>query len=298
MSLNSTPSSERTHIGIFGRRNAGKSSLINALTGQNLAIVSDVQGTTTDPVLKAMELLPLGPIVMIDTPGLDDEGELGKLRIQKAYQVLNKTDIAVLVIDGTTGFTTQDEAILNRIQDKNIPLLLIFNKSDMVPESVQTEMVLSAQDKYQIAQKNILWVNTTEKHHIYELKEQLARLVPSGDSSRFIVGKGGEPDFLSDKNGLLVGKIKGYQDVQVGKKAIYTLFSGTDHQEELKKMMKGQPTPDGGNLFLVYDLDGKLIRKFLLDHYTNGIDVHEDSNILYTVSSSEENAINKYRLPL
>ena len=187
MSLNSTPSSERTHIGIFGRRNAGKSSLINALTGQNLAIVSDVQGTTTDPVLKAMELLPLGPIVMIDTPGLDDEGELGKLRIQKAYQVLNKTDIAVLVIDGTTGFTTQDEAILNRIQDKNIPLLLIFNKSDMVPESVQTEMVLSAQDKYQIAQKNILWVNTTEKHHIYELKEQLARLVPSGDSSRFIV---------------------------------------------------------------------------------------------------------------
>lgn len=93
----------------------------------------------------------------------------------------------------------------------------------------------------------------------------------ASDSSRFIVGKGGEPDFLSDKNGLLVGKIKGYQDVQVGKKAIYTLFSGTDHQEELKKMMKGQPTPDGGNLFLVYDLDGKLIRKFLLDHYTNGI---------------------------
>ena len=103
---------------------------------------------------------------------------------------------------------------------------------------------------------------------------------------------------MSDKNGLLVGKIKGYQDVQVGKKAIYTLFSGTDHQEELKKMMKGQPTPDGGNLFLIYDLDGKLIRKFLLDHYTNGIDVHEDSNILYTVSSSEENAVNKYRLPL
>ena len=105
MSLNSTPSSERIHIGIFGRRNAGKSSLINALTGQNLAIVSDVRGTTTDPVFKSMELLPLGPIVMIDTPGLDDEGELGKLRIQKAYQVLNKTDIAVLVIDGTSGIT-------------------------------------------------------------------------------------------------------------------------------------------------------------------------------------------------
>ena len=121
MSLNSTPSSERIHIGIFGRRNAGKSSLINALTGQNLAIVSDVRGTTTDPVFKSMELLPLGPIVMIDTPGLDDEGELGKLRIQKAYQVLNKTDIAVLVIDGTSGITPQDNAILTRIQD-NPPL--------------------------------------------------------------------------------------------------------------------------------------------------------------------------------
>ena len=97
MSLNNTPSAERLHIGIFGRRNAGKSSVINALTGQNLAIVSDIKGTTTDPVLKAMELLPLGPVVMIDTPGLDDTGELGALRIQKAYQVLNKTDIAILV---------------------------------------------------------------------------------------------------------------------------------------------------------------------------------------------------------
>ena len=121
MSLNSTPSSERTHIGIFGKRNAGKSSLINALTGQNPAIVSDVRGTTTDPVFKAMELLPLGPVVMIDTPGLDDTGELGKLRIQKAYQVLNKTDIAVLVVDGTTGITPQDNAILTRIQDKKTP---------------------------------------------------------------------------------------------------------------------------------------------------------------------------------
>ena len=101
MSLNNTPSAERIHIGIFGRRNAGKSSLINALTGQNLAIVSDVKGTTTDPVLKAMELLPLGPVVMIDTPGLDDTGELGALRIQKTYQILNKTDIALVVIDAT-----------------------------------------------------------------------------------------------------------------------------------------------------------------------------------------------------
>ena len=112
MSMNNTPAAERVHIGIFGRRNVGKSSIINALTGQDLAIVSDRKGTTTDPVLKAMELLPLGPVVMIDTPGLDDEGELGRFRIQKAYQILNKTDIALLVLDGTVGITDADKKIL------------------------------------------------------------------------------------------------------------------------------------------------------------------------------------------
>ena len=122
MSLNSTPSSERTHIGIFGKRNAGKSSLINAMTGQSLAIVSDVKGTTTDPVLKSMELLPLGPVVIIDTPGLDDEGALGELRIQKAYQMLNKTDIAVLVVDGTIGMTKEDDKIrrLDQVSDNGL----------------------------------------------------------------------------------------------------------------------------------------------------------------------------------
>ena len=118
MSLNNTPSAERLHIGIFGKRNAGKSSVINAMTGQNLAIVSDVAGTTTDPVQKAMELLPLGPVVMIDTPGLDDVGELGKMRVEKAYQVLQKTDIAVIVIDASVGETAEDAAILAEIQKK------------------------------------------------------------------------------------------------------------------------------------------------------------------------------------
>ena len=128
MSLNSTPSSDRVHIGIFGRRNAGKSSIINAITGQDLAIVSDIKGTTTDPVPKAMELLPLGPVVIIDTPGLDDIGELGKLRIQKAYQILNKTDIAVLVIDATAGMTDADAGILDRIMKKQIPYVVVLNK--------------------------------------------------------------------------------------------------------------------------------------------------------------------------
>ena len=187
MSLNSTPSSERIHIGIFGRRNAGKSSLINALTGQSLAIVSDVRGTTTDPVFKSMELLPLGPVVMIDTPGLDDEGELGKLRIQKAYQVLNKTDIAILVVDGTSGITPQDSAILTRIQEKEIPHMIVFNKADCVSEHCHQEMIVSAHLKYKIPLENLLWTNTTDNLHIHELKERIGKLVPSEDTSRFIV---------------------------------------------------------------------------------------------------------------
>ena len=138
MSLNTTPSGERVHIGIFGKRNAGKSSLINALTGQSLAIVSDIKGTTTDPVIKAMELLPLGPVVMIDTPGLDDDGSLGGLRIQKAYQILNKTDIAVLVVDGTVGMTKEDHAILRRINDKSIPYVIVMNKADLMPQTIPT----------------------------------------------------------------------------------------------------------------------------------------------------------------
>ena len=131
MSLNETPLANRVHIGIFGRRNAGKSSVINAMTGQSLAIVSDVAGTTTDPVLKAMELLPLGPVVIIDTPGLDDVGELGLMRVQKAYQILNKTDIAVVVIDGSVGVTEEDEKIIERIREKNIPYVVVKNKMDL-----------------------------------------------------------------------------------------------------------------------------------------------------------------------
>ena len=118
MGMNQTPVSERVHIGFFGKRNAGKSSVMNAVTGQDLAVVSDVKGTTTDPVYKTMELLPLGPVVMMDTPGIDDEGELGELRVKKSYQVLNKTDIAVVVIDGTCGVSEEDLKITERIQKK------------------------------------------------------------------------------------------------------------------------------------------------------------------------------------
>ncbi len=184
MGLNSTPAAQRVHIGIFGRRNAGKSSLINALTGQELAIVSEKKGTTTDPVLKAMELLPLGPVVMIDTPGLDDEGELGKLRVQKAYQVLNKTDIALLVVDGAVGMTEDDAKILERIKEKKIPYLVVFNKSDLIPSRKTIEEKITALNA---DGEDFLWVSAFDKAQIHELRERIARLIPSGESERHIV---------------------------------------------------------------------------------------------------------------
>ena len=162
MSLNATPSSNRIHIGIFGKRNAGKSSIINAITGQSLAIVSDVKGTTTDPVSKAMELLPLGPVVMIDTPGLDDEGDLGALRIQKAYQTLNKTDIAVLVIDSFAGMTKEDHAILEKIREKGIPYVIVFNKKELLSQKPVLPENVSSQ--------NSIFVSTVTGENIYEVR--------------------------------------------------------------------------------------------------------------------------------
>ena len=189
MSLNNVPSSERTHIGIFGKRNAGKSSVINAITGQSLAIVSDIKGTTTDPVLKSMELLPLGPVVLIDTPGLDDEGDLGHLRIQKAYQILNKTDIALLVIDGTAGMTAEDYQILDRIRAKNIPYLIVFNKVDLAPDADTSDAAPSNADTSDTADAaNVIWVSAVTGLHIQELKERLATLLPDEDSGKTILG--------------------------------------------------------------------------------------------------------------
>ena len=131
MSMNATPSSVRVHIGIFGRRNAGKSSLMNALTGQELSIVSEHLGTTTDPVSKSMELLPMGPVVIFDTPGLDDVGDLGTLRVRKAAQVLNKTDVALVVIDPTVGIAEEETALIAKIEQKKIPYIVVYNKSDI-----------------------------------------------------------------------------------------------------------------------------------------------------------------------
>ena len=173
-SLNATPAGERIHIGLFGKRNAGKSSLINALTGQKLAVVADVPGTTTDPVLKAMELLPLGPVLMMDTAGIDDTGELGQLRVQKSLQVLNKTDIAILVIDSTIGITEEDRKMLQRIQNKELSCVVVFTKADA-----------DSADVTGTNQKNIfpasiphIYVSSTTGKNIWELKELLSHLVP------------------------------------------------------------------------------------------------------------------------
>ncbi|MEG0768324.1 MAG: [FeFe] hydrogenase H-cluster maturation GTPase HydF [Ruthenibacterium sp.] len=175
MGLNDTPSGDRVHIGFFGRRNAGKSSLVNAVTGQSLAIVSETKGTTTDPVYKAMELLPMGPVMIIDTPGFDDEGALGALRVQKAKQVLNKTDVAVLVVDAAEGIQPGDEELLALFRAKEIPYLIAFNKSDLV----QNPLALP---------QNAMFVSAETGEAIPALKERIARLVSTDDLALRLVG--------------------------------------------------------------------------------------------------------------
>lgn len=183
MQMNQTPSSERVHIGFFGRRNAGKSSVLNAVTGQDLAVVSDVKGTTTDPVQKSMELLPLGPVVVIDTPGIDDEGELGALRVKKSYQVLNKSDAAVLVVDASLGLCEEDFAFIEHIQKKQIPYAVAFNKSDLAP-SASLAKDLQYLKEHQI---DFVSVSTADLSGIYTLKEKIATLAKTEDTKLRIV---------------------------------------------------------------------------------------------------------------
>ncbi len=165
MDLNQTPSANRLHIAFFGVRNAGKSSVMNAVTGQNIAVVSDIKGTTTDPVVKSMELLPLGPVTIIDTAGLDDEGTLGKLRIDKTMQVLNKTDIAVIVVDATVGLTNFEHDIIKLIEEKHLPYIIVYNKADLLVDSATPKTA-----------DNIIYVSAKTKQGIYELKEKIGTL--------------------------------------------------------------------------------------------------------------------------
>lgn len=174
MSLQNTPSSERLHIGFFGLRNAGKSSVVNAVTNQNLSVVSDVLGTTTDPVKKAMELLPLGPVVIIDTPGLDDEGELGNMRVQKAKEVLAHTDIAVLVVDSQKGKSDLDNELISIFKDKKLPYIIAYNKSDIC-------------DKVSDLESNEIACSAVTKENIDKLKELIAKLSKTAKANKPIV---------------------------------------------------------------------------------------------------------------
>ena len=197
MSLNSTPSADRIHISIFGDTNAGKSSLINAITGQNLAIVSDISGTTTDPVLKSMELLPLGPVTIIDTPGLDDDSILGKLRTEKTIQILNKTDIAVIVCDICVGFSKTNLEILIKILGKKIPFVIVGNKADLFDEETTKESFYSSVVK-QISSNvltsnsvssinDIIFTFSTNIDSVNKLKERIASLLPEKLNKKPIV---------------------------------------------------------------------------------------------------------------
>lgn len=172
MSMNDTPSSERIHIGFFGRRNAGKSSLVNAVTGQQLSVVSEVKGTTTDPIQKTMELLPMGPVVIIDTPGFDDEGQLGELRVQQTKRTLNRVDCAVLVVDGTVEKTAIDEQIIQLLMDKNIPYIVAYNKADLGAVAADDGLAVSA----------------LTGDGVWELKERVARLVKTREQTGKLVG--------------------------------------------------------------------------------------------------------------
>lgn len=175
MGLNDTPNADRIHIGFFGKRNAGKSSIVNAITNQELSVVSDIKGTTTDPVYKAMELLPMGPVTIIDTPGIDDEGTLGELRIKRTKQVLNKVDIAILIVDSTYGKTEVDEELIDLFKAKNLNYLVVYNKCDLLDTDCN-------------ATSNEIYVSATNNTNIEALKEKIASLAPSDKDKLKIVG--------------------------------------------------------------------------------------------------------------
>ena len=212
MGMNETPSADRVHIGFFGRRNAGKSSIVNKVTGQELAVVSDVKGTTTDPVSKAMELLPMGPVVIIDTPGIDDEGHLGELRVRKAKQVLNRVDVAVLVVDATVGKTSVDEELIHIFKEKEIPYLVVYNKADLLKTkdgnrlssdnnlnrnthagAVKESSVSQKQGHENQNTEQSIYASAATGQNIYELKEKIASLAVTDELKLRLVGDLLEP---------------------------------------------------------------------------------------------------------
>jgi len=175
MSLNEKVSAERLHIAFFGLRNAGKSSVVNAVTNQELSVVSDVKGTTTDPVKKAMELLPIGPVVIIDTAGIDDEGDLGELRVKKTINILNKTDVAILVVDATKGLQQEDMKLIEDFKKRNIPYIIAFNKCDLIAEKQELK-------------ENEIYISAKENNNINELKELIGKISRTTENEKTLLG--------------------------------------------------------------------------------------------------------------
>lgn len=231
--LNSTPSANRVHIGFFGKRNAGKSSVVNAVTGQQLSVVSDVLGTTTDPVTKAMELLPIGPVVIIDTPGFDDEGALGELRVKKTKQILGKTDVAVLVVDATVGKTAVDIQLIDIFKDKDIPYIVAYNKSDL-----KSDLELSG---------NEILVSAAENTNIYELKEKIGSLAKTSEQDKKICSDLiAENDFVvlvtpidsaAPKGRMILPQVQAIRDVLDGN-ATCIVVKETQLEDTLKSLGK------------------------------------------------------------
>jgi [FeFe] hydrogenase H-cluster maturation GTPase HydF len=233
MGLNDTPSGERIHIGLFGQRNAGKSSIINAITGQSLAIVSEVAGTTTDPVYKAMELLPLGPVMLIDTPGLDDEGALGRMRVQKALEVLGKTDVAILVTDCRVPLGPVEQQLVEEFGKRQVPYLVVRNKSDLLETVPEPE------------NDQELYVSAATGAGVYALKERIAALKPVESETLRIVGDLLEPldtvvlvvpiDKAAPKGRLILPQQQTIRDIlEAG--AISVVVRETELRETLKKL--------------------------------------------------------------
>lgn len=238
MSLNDTPSGERLRISFFGMRNVGKSSLVNAVTGQELAVVSDTLGTTTDPVSKAMELLPLGPVVITDTPGIDDEGSLGEKRVKKTRQILNKTDIAILVTDITRELEKPEEELIEIFKSKDIPYLIVRNKMDLGGASVTA------------SETNVIDVSAQNQTNIYELKELIGKTFKPEENPVKLVGDIISPnefivlvipiDESAPKGRLILPQQQAVRDIlDAGAYAIAT------RETELEELLRRQsPKPD------------------------------------------------------
>ncbi|MCR5700776.1 MAG: [FeFe] hydrogenase H-cluster maturation GTPase HydF [Lachnospiraceae bacterium] len=240
MSLNDTPSANRVHIGFFGRTNAGKSSLVNAITGQNMAIVSEKKGTTTDPVYKSMEILPLGPVVIIDTAGLDDDGELGTLRIEKTVQVLNKTDIAVVVVDAKEGICSYEKDLIKRINDMEIPYIVVYNKCD-VASDVDPKEMKTGTGPYEISVNT----STVTGYGIDDLKNIIADIYKGKEADKPIVADIINPldivvlvvpiDESAPKNRLILPQQQVIRDV-LDAGAISVVVKDTELKETLEKL--------------------------------------------------------------